>query len=373
MYLTQIEIQKLLKKKDLTQTNHAIGIIVNEIKDILSKKYDEEIYIEKGNVIVSLEDNYYALNYQKDEITLTSKYTKYLNEHEILRTQMSSVIPSLLRKYQQKQLNNNQLWMCPGIVYRRDVRDKTHIGEPHQLDIWYVNKEKHNRESLLDLVSSIISVIEKYKKQKVQWRYNETSHNYTEAGIEVEINHKGQWLEILECGLISKKILLAHGIENQGGLALGLGLERLVMIIKDISDIRALYSENELIKKQMLNLQSYKEISRQPSIKRDLSIALNEKITIEELTEKIYDQLNLDLKDKIESISLLNESLYSDLPKIAQERLGMKPQQKNMLIRVILRDIAKTLTSNEANDIYTQIYNITHENKSGYNITNKVE
>ena len=224
MYLTQEEVKKLLQKTDLTQTNHAIGIIVNEIKNVLSLKYNEKVNVEKGNIIVSLEDNYYALNYQQDEITLTSKYTKYLNENEILRTQMSSVIPSLLRTYKKNNLSINKLWICPGIVYRRDVRDKTHIGEPHQLDIWYINKEKHNRESLLELVSIIISVIEKYKNEKIQWRYSETSHNYTEDGIEVEINHKGQWLEILECGLISKKILLNYEITEQGGLALGLGL-----------------------------------------------------------------------------------------------------------------------------------------------------
>lgn len=28
--------------------------------------------------------------------------------------------------------------LCPGMVYRRDVIDPRHIGEPHQLDVWRV-------------------------------------------------------------------------------------------------------------------------------------------------------------------------------------------------------------------------------------------
>ena len=121
MYLTQEEVKKLLQKTDLTQTNHAIGIIVNEIKNVLSLKYNEKVNVEKGNIIVSLEDNYYALNYQQDEITLTSKYTKYLNENEILRTQMSSVIPSLLRTYKKNNLSEERIYLINPFIFMRKL------------------------------------------------------------------------------------------------------------------------------------------------------------------------------------------------------------------------------------------------------------
>ena len=49
--------------------------------------------------MVTVEDNYYTLGYLKDEITLSERYTKYITENTMLRTQMSSVIPKLLRNY----------------------------------------------------------------------------------------------------------------------------------------------------------------------------------------------------------------------------------------------------------------------------------
>lgn len=386
MYLNENELTKLLTKKDLTQDNtHAIGILLSKIAETLSLHYNTNAKIERGNPLVSLEDNYYALNYDKNEITLSSRYTKYLNENTILRTQMSSVIPSLLRQYKANiELDStNQLWLCPGLVYRRDVRDRTHVGEPHQLDIWYLTQQVKTREDLLDLVSTIIGLIENLinsnskdksknsKKAKIKWRYNETSHNYTDNGIEVEIYHNGVWLEILECGLISQNLLKNHGLEGYSGLALGLGLERLVMILKAISDIRTLYSEDSRIKDQMKNLNLYKEVSLQPSIKRDLSIAVDNDLLIEELIEDLLSQVDESLHEKIESISLVNETYYKDLPQVAIDRLGLLDNQKNMLIRIVLRDLSKSLTSEEANEIYTIIYDKVHKGSNGYKITNE--
>ena len=180
----------------------------------------------------------------------------------------------------------------------------------------------------------------------------------------MEIYHKGKWLEILECGEIAQSLLARHGIENHGGLALGLGLERLVMIIKGIEDIRILMSDNEQIKKQMKNLKPYKIVSNQPMIKRDLSIAVNRDKTIEEITETI-SQIE-DLIENIEVIEMLSETTYQKLPLIAQERLGMHEGQKNMLLRVILRNLTRTLTNEMANDIYRKIYLAIHEGNKGY-------
>lgn len=389
MYLNNNELTRLLNKKDLTQDNdHAIGILLGKIAETLSLHYVTPARVERGNPLVSLEDNYYALNYDKNEITLSSRYTKYVEENLILRTQMSSVIPSLLRKYKSniELNNNNQLWLCPGLVYRRDVRDRTHVGEPHQLDIWYLTKEVKTRQDLLDLVKILIGLIEdlinsnlqakakdpkKVKETKIKWRYNETSHNYTDQGIEVEIYHNGSWLEILECGLISQKLLNDHDLGGYSGLALGLGLERLVMILKGITDIRILYSEDNRIKEQMNNLHLYKEVSVQPSIKRDLSVAVDDDLLIEELIETLLSSIDESLQEKIEGISLVNETYYKDLPQVAIDRLGLEDNQKNMLIRIVLRDLTKSLTSEEANDIYTIIYEKIHKGSNGYKITNE--
>ena len=365
-YLSQEEIQSLLNKEDLSENkNHCINLAVNLIKQKLETHYKIKSQIEKGSRIVTLDDNYYKLGYDKNEITLSSRYTKYLDENTILRTQMSSVIPSLLRNYKK---DGDKLYLCPGIVYRRDVKDKTHVGEPHQMDIWHLTKTKKTRTDLLELVSLIISVIESVINKKIEWRYNETSHNYTDDGIEVEIKYKGNWLEILECGLISHKLLESHQLSEYSGLALGLGLERLVMLIKDIEDIRVLLDKRESIQSQLVNLKKYKQISNQPATKRDLSIAINEDINEEELTELILNNCSVETNSIIETIKVISETSYNNLPEIAKERLGIIKGQKNVLLRIVLRDLAKTLESHEANNIYTQIYEKIHKGSAGYKI-----
>ena len=164
-------LDKALRKKDLTQdSHHAIGIVINEIKEVLEKHYHLSSTIQTGSKIQTLEDNYWALGYQACEVTLNERYTRYVNENLILRTQMSSTIPNLLRQYK----GEKQLWLCPGMVYRRDVLDRTHVGEPHQLDIWLIDskeKQKYERKDLLELVCLVISVIEKNTHKKIQWRY----------------------------------------------------------------------------------------------------------------------------------------------------------------------------------------------------------
>ncbi len=364
MYLNEKEIQELINRRDLTQEkNHCISLMIEKIRDKLTQKYSIQPIIEKGSKIVSTEDNYYALGYNSNEVTLGVRYTKYINEKTILRTQMTSVIPTLLKSYQN---DGDKVWMCPGMVYRRDVKDKTHIGEPHQMDIWYLTKKTQTRKDLLELVEAIISTIETVQNKKIKWRHNETSHHYTDQGIEVEIYNNNQWLELLECGLISRQLLTKNNLDNYSGLALGLGLERLAMITKNIDDIRVLYSNRIEIQSQLCNLEKYKDISNQPSIKRDLSISLDENINEEDLTELILVAASKDTQSLIESIKVISETNYVDLPKIAIDRLGMKERQKNILLRITLRNLTKTITNEDANVIYMEIYEKIHKGSSGY-------
>ena len=366
MYLTKEDLNTLLNKRDLTQeSDHCISLIENDIKDTLNKHYGIIPKMHRGNAIVSMEDNYASLGYNANEVTLGARYTKYLSEDTMLRTHMTSTIPPLLKSYQKDE---DKLWMCSGVVYRRDVRDKTHVGEPHQMDIWHLTEKQKTREDLLKLVSLIISVIEKHKKKKIKWRYNETSHHYTDDGIEIEIYHNNQWLELLECGLLSKQLLENNGLKEYSGLALGLGLERLVMIIKEIDDIRILYSQKEEIKSQMKNLNKYKKVSNQPSIKRDLSIAIDKNINEEELTEIILNHVSQGVENIIESMSIVTETNYEKLPEVAIERLGMNENQKNVLLRIVLRDLDKSLIHEEVDKIHSDIYSLIHKGDSGYNI-----
>lgn len=370
-YLSDEKVKAALNLEDLSaKEGHALNLIVNLISKNLKAKYNLIPTLEKGNPVVPLAENFDKLGYPKTEVTLSSRYTRYVSSEKILRTQMTSVVPSLLEKFS-TALEEEKLWLCPGMVFRRDVVDRTHVGEPHQMDIWYVTKkEKMNRAKLLELVEVVVSSMSEALKQPIKYRYNETNHFYTEEGIEVEIFYQGRWLEILECGLAGRELLKNSGLDPElySGLALGMGLDRAAMIIKNIEDIRILRDNDPRIQKQMMNLSPFKSVSRLPFIKRDLSIAVAEHKILEDVTESIMEILN-EKNQAVEEVALVSETRFCDLPPVAQIKLGMSPGQKNMLLRITFRHVSKTLTSEEANQYYIDIYDKINEGTCGYKIT----
>jgi len=360
-YLTPDELQKSLNIKDLTDTKngtHAINLIIDEIVSNL-KKLNLQPEIVRNSPIVSIKDNYDNLYYPTDDITKSSIYTRWVDETHILRTQTTSGIPKLLKSISK----SDGIYLLPGLVYRRDVIDRTHVGEPHQLDIWRVSSEKkYSRNDLLELVQLVIDSI----LPGTEWRYNETNHYYTKDGIEVEILKNGQWLEILECGLILPKLLDDNGLDSDiwSGLAMGIGLDRSVMIRKSINDIRILRSSDERISSQMLNLDTYKEVSNYPSVRNDISIAVDNLMNDELLGDKIR---NLIINsDWIEEIKIKSETSYDKLPIHVSERLGMTSEMKNVLVQITLRAIDKTLTKEETNSVIKDLYLKIHEGSCGY-------
>jgi phenylalanyl-tRNA synthetase alpha chain len=60
-------------------------------------------------------------------------------------------------------------------------------------------------------------------------------------------------------------------------------------------------------------------------------------------------------------VEVLNATAYADLPRGAQARLRLRPDQANALVRLTLRPLSKTLADGEANDIRDDIYRALHE------------
>jgi len=63
---------------------------------------------------------------------------------------------------------------------------------------------------------------------------------YTEPSLEPEIFYNGNWMELGGAGIFRPEVTKPLGVEHPV-LAWGLGLERLVMTLLDIKDIRDLY------------------------------------------------------------------------------------------------------------------------------------
>ena len=63
----------------------------------------------------------------------------------------------------------------------------------------------------------------------------------------------------------------------------------------------------------------------------------------------------------IAAIEVVSETRYADLPALARERLGIGRAQKNVLLRIVIRDLEHTLTTAEANALRDEIYEALHE------------
>ena len=347
---THEAVEKALLVSDLSiksETPHVINMIKERIQDDLVNLNMGEVREIRGNPIVSVEDNFDKLLFPADNAGRSSTYTRYVDENHILRTHTSAHVPGTLKAFHEEFGDKipDQIFIFPGLVYRRDVIDTRHLDVCHQMDVWTIRENGDRgpvgREDLLNLVNNIFHSIFKDKTPIVY----EAKHPYTIDGIEVYAKFGESELEVLEAGLAHPEVLRAAGFDPKkySGLALGMGLERLVMSQKNLPDIRFLRSTDQRIASQMKNFEKFKNVSNQPPISRDMSYCVNKNDTEEDICEAIRNAFG-DKAFLIENVSIVSRTSFSDLVPVARERLGASENQDNVLVKITLRHPDLTLT-----------------------------
>jgi phenylalanyl-tRNA synthetase alpha chain len=273
----------------------------------------------------------------------------------MLRSHSTAMVPPALRALA-GQPGGDVLLVCPGIVYRRDAIDWQHTGTPHQLDLWRITRQAMTRADLDGMISALLGALTPDRPSRQEPR----DHPYTLGGRQVDVRQDGHWVEVGECGLAYPGVLAAAGLDGRGGLALGMGLDRLLMLVKHIPDIRLLRSADPRVSGQMLDLSRYRPVSSMPPVTRDLSIAVDGHEDEETLGDRVRDALGPDAPS-VEEVRVLSATSYLRLPPSAIRRLGARPGQQNLLVRVVLRDLDRTLTSAAANALRNRIYQALHQ------------
>ena len=373
MYIKPLDKNELdiyLDIEDLTQTKsqHAIKLLYQKIADYMTSSHqNSDVQVHRKSPIVSIADNYDNLLIGKNNISRSSTYTHYVDEGHLLRTHTSANIPGILRELAKRNDWEDVLILLPGLAYRRDVSDKKHVGQVHMLEMWRIVKNQRRKQvvkqDLLDVIAGITNTAAPGWKLRIE----NSPHPYTNGGIEVNTVKDDRDIEVLECGLIKEQILENAGLSSQeySGWALGMGLDRLVMTLKSIPDVRYLRSTNPKIAKQMTNLDPYQEVSNQPAIQRDMSYSVPATYVEEDVSDDIRKALG-SKENILESVEILSETSCQDLPQKIQERLGISSDQKNILVRVTLRHLERSLENKEANEIYDQAYSKINYGTGGY-------
>ena len=145
--------------------------------------------------------------------------------------------------------------VVPGTVFRPDPLDASHSFMFHQVEGLMVDE----RTNFADLKGVLAKFVEQLFGPKTRMRFRPHFFPFTEPSAEIDIacvrcagegcstcGHKG-WLEILGCGMVHPNVFKAVGYDARRvqGVAFGMGVERIAMLQRGITDIR-LFFENDV-------------------------------------------------------------------------------------------------------------------------------
>lgn len=188
-----------------------------------------------------------SLNIPKDHPARDMQDTFYLEDGRIPRTHTSSV--------QVRYMENNQppiRVIAPGRVYRNEDEDSTHLWAFNQLEGLVVDRDIN----LGDLKGTLLAMAKYLFGDDVEIRLRPNFFPYVEPALELDVRYtyevkqgdhlkkvKSDWLELLGSGMVHPKVLENCGIDSSiySGFAFGVGIERLVKIRHQVSDIRVLW------------------------------------------------------------------------------------------------------------------------------------
>lgn len=225
---------------------HPLVATLNRIASIFSSMGLAEVEAPE----IELDDyNFTFLNFPKEHPARDMQDTFYLNDRWLLRTHTSNFQVRMMQK------------MAPplslftrGRVYRNEEISHRSHQLFHQVDGLYIDRDVHFGELMAFLEEFYRRLFEK----QVFVRLRKSYFPFTEPSCEVDIScircaqkgcslckHTG-FLEVAGAGMVHPKVLQAGGIDSEtySGWAFGMGVDRLVLLLYNIPDIRMLWTSD---------------------------------------------------------------------------------------------------------------------------------
>lgn len=238
-------------KLDLTlpsrpQRSGSVHLITQTLQDIHDYLNGLGFQTVEGPEIEDEYHNFDALNIPSFHPSRQDQDTFFLKNHPnlLLRTQTSNTQIRTLNK-QKPPLR----MISSGRVYRSDNLDATHTPMFHQLEGLVIEPHIH----IGHLKGCLTYFCQKFfNNNQLEVRFRPSFFPFTEPSLEVDIlystkKNEKKWLEVLGAGMIHPNVLQNCNIDphlNQG-FAFGMGIERLIMLKYELSDIRQLYHPDQ--------------------------------------------------------------------------------------------------------------------------------
>ena len=217
---------------------HPITSMIREISDAFS---DMGFTIVEGNESELEHYNFDLLNIPKDHPARDQWDTIWLDrpnrDDNLLRTHTSPM--------QARIMENSKppiRVIVPGKCYRYEATDSTHEWHFHQIEGLVVGKNI----SFSDLKGTLYELARRIFGPTRKVRFRCDFFPFVEPGVDMSIDWKGEWIEILGAGMVHPKVFEGVGYDPNvySGFAFGMGPERIAMLRYDIEDIRQFFSND---------------------------------------------------------------------------------------------------------------------------------
>lgn len=187
--------------------------------------------------------NFDALNIPINHPSRNERDTFWFDSKHLLRTHTSGI---QIRVMSESKLPIRIISI--GRVYRKDY-DKYHTPMFHQIEGVIIDSNLN----FSNLKKILYDFLYNFFGKDITLRFRPAYFPFTEPSAEIDIMitqkkcNESCWLELLGCGVIHPVVLNNVGIDSNkfSGLAFGIGIERLAMLLYRISDIRVFF-ENDL-------------------------------------------------------------------------------------------------------------------------------
>ncbi|XP_013389037.1 phenylalanine--tRNA ligase, mitochondrial-like [Lingula anatina] len=356
---------------------HPLNLLKQRIRDHFYKNYVKP----RGNPIftvvddlppvVTIEQCFDSLLTPKDHVSRKPSDTYYVNRHHVLRTHTSAHQSDLIR------MGCDQ-FLVIGDVYRRDTIDKSHYPVFHQCEGVRLFTERelliskfseqdmegltvfeqgpripakqapHTQDAVVlleaDLKWTLTRLAHDIFGKDIETQWVDCYFPFTHPSWELEIKYKGEWLEVLGCGVMEQEILNEAGAGNKVGWAFGLGLERWAMKMYDIPDIRLFWSQDSGFLSQFRVDDAntpikYKPVSVHPQCYNDISFWIPDNYT----ENDFYDLVRGLGSDMVEQVELIDNFTHP------------KKGRTSHCYRITYRHMDRAVHQEEANKIHALI------------------
>ena len=231
-----------------TGNRHPLSVIKNRIIDIFTQI---GFTISEGPEIEDDWHNFTALNlpYYHPARDMQDTFFIQTDPDILLRTHTSSVQVRYMEKNQPPIRT-----ISPGRVFRNEAISARSHCIFHQIEGLYIAKDVSftDLKQTLKYFTNALFGNSKIRLRPSYFPFTEPSAEVDIYwGLETETDHritKGTgWLEIMGCGMVDPNVLKNCGIDpdEYSGYAFGMGIERITMLLYQISDIRLFY-ENDI-------------------------------------------------------------------------------------------------------------------------------